>query len=209
MPEPDSPETAISEIEKLFLDIIPDIPSVVRQACQSLSYQPDKMELDGLCQRIALLLMDKDFHTLRSFSNGSKPQTWLFTIARRYILRHLQMRKRETPLEDLSPDSFITQPDQEEKLILEEREKFLLAVIGKLTEHERKLFFLIIQGLKAEEIAKEMRIKKESVYPKKSELIKKLQSIVNTIWAFSIMAGNSENLFARTLRFLSEIALNE
>lgn len=180
MPKPDSPETAISEIEKLFLDIIPDIPSVVRQACQSLSHQADKMELDGLCQRIALLLMDKDFHTLRSFDNRSERQTWLFTIAKRYILRLLQKQKREVHLDDLPPDSFTALPVQEEKLILEEREKLLLTAVDKLTDRERKLFYLIAQGLKAEEIAKQMQIKHKSVYPKRDALIKKLRKITRS-----------------------------
>ncbi len=180
MPKPDSPETAISEIEKLFLDIIPDIPPAVRKACQNLGHHPDHVEFDGLVSRIMMLLIDNDFHTLRSFSNGSKPQTWLFTIAKRYIVRRFRKQKKETPLEDFPPDLFTTQPDQEERLISEEREKLLQAAIGKLTEREQNLFYLIAQGLKAEEIAKDMRIKKESVYPKKSALIKKLNKIVNS-----------------------------
>jgi RNA polymerase sigma factor (sigma-70 family) len=179
MPKSDSPKPANSEIENLFLDIIPLIPAVVRQACLSLNHYPDQMEFDGLCQRIVLLLMDKDFHTLRSFDNRSEPQTWLFTIAKRLILRRLKEQKRELPLEDLPPDSFTTQPVLEEKLIWEEEEKLLQAAVGKLTKRERKLFGLILQGLKAEEIAKEMRIKKESVYPEKNALIKKLQNIIN------------------------------
>ncbi len=179
MPKPDSPEPAISEIEQLFLDTIPLIPPVVRQACQSLNHHPNQMEFDGFASRIMMLLMDNDFHTLRSFGNGSKPQTWLFTIAKRLILRRLKEQKRELPLEDLPPDSFTTQPVQEEKLIWEEEEKLLQAAVSKLAKGERKLFGLMLQGVKAEEIAKELGIKKESVYPKKSALIKKLQKIAN------------------------------
>lgn len=179
MPKSDSHETAISENEQLFLDIVPQIPIAVRQACQSLNHHPNQMEFDGFVSRIMMLLLDNDFHTLRSFSNGSKPQTWLFTIAKRLIIRRLKAQKRELPLEDFSPDSFTAQPDQEEKLISEENGKRLFAAVNKLIERERKLFHLILQGAKAEEIAKEMRIKKESVYPKKSALIKKLQKIAN------------------------------
>lgn len=179
MPKPNLPEPAIREIEKLFLDIIPDIHSAVRQACQSLGHHPDKVEFDGLVSRIMMVLMDNDFHTLRSFGNDSKPQTWLFTIAKRHILHLLDKRKREMPLDDLPPDSFTTQPDQEKKLIEEEQGKLLLTAVGKLTEHEQKLFVLIMRGLKAGEIAKELKIKKESVYREKNDLMKKLQSIIN------------------------------
>ncbi len=179
MPKPDSPEPAISQIEKLFLDIFPQIPIAVRQACQNLSHYPDQTEFDGLVSRIVMLLIDNDFHTLRSFDNRSEPQTWLFTIAKRLILRRLKTQKRELPLEDFSPDSFAAQPEQEKNLLSEEQEKLLLAAIGKLTEHERKLFYLIAGGLNGEEIAKELGIKKESVYPEKSALIKKLKNIIN------------------------------
>lgn len=179
MPKSDSPVPVISEIEQLFLDIISQIPPAARQACQSLNHHPNQMEFDGFVSRIVMLLLDNDFHTLRSFDNRSEPQTWLFTIAKRLIMRRLKDQKRELPLEDLPPDSFTTQPDQEEKLISQENGKWLLVAVSELTEHERTLFDLILQGAKAQEIAKEMGIKKESVYPKKSALIKKLQKIAN------------------------------
>lgn len=178
MPKSDSPEAATSEIEKLFLEIIPHIPAAVRQVCQSLNHHPDDMEFDGLVSRIMLLLMDNDFHTLRSFENSSKLQTWLYTIARRQILRQLRKRKKEVHLEDLPPDSLTIQPDQEEKLLSEEREKLLQTAVSKLSEHDRKLLHLVAQKLSAEEIAEEMNIKRESVYPEKSDLLKKLRKII-------------------------------
>jgi RNA polymerase sigma-70 factor (ECF subfamily) len=181
MPKSNSPEIAISDIEQLFLDAIPLIPPVVRQACQSLNHHPNPLEFDGFVSRIVMLLLDNDFHTLRSFDNRSELQTWLFMIAKRLILRRLKAQKRELPLEDLPPDSFTTQPVQKEKLIWEEEEKLLQAAIGKLTERERKLLDLILQGVEAEEIAKEMGIKKESVYAKKSALIKKLKRLFNAV----------------------------
>lgn len=179
MPKSDSPKPAISEIEQLFLDIVPQIPIAVRQACQSLNHHPNKMEFEGFVSRIVMLLLDNDFHALRSFDNRSEPQTWLFTIAKRLILRRLKEQKRELPLEDLPPDSFITQPVQEEKLIWEEEEKLMQAAVSKLTKRERKLLGLILQGAKTEEIAKEMGIKRESVYAKKSAVMRKLQKIIN------------------------------
>jgi len=52
MPKSDSPKPVISEIEQLFLDIIPLIPAVVRQACQSLNHHPNQMEFDSFVSRI-------------------------------------------------------------------------------------------------------------------------------------------------------------
>lgn len=180
MPKKDSPKKVINDARKLLEEILDDIPAAVRQACRSLGHHPDKMEFCGFVSRITLLLMDDDFHTLRSFANDSAPQTWLFKIAYRHILHLLQKRKRDEPLEDLPPDSFPIPPDQEEKLISEEREKLLQAAVGRLTEHEQKLFNLITHGLTAEEIANEMGVKKDSVYREKSALIKKLQNLIRT-----------------------------
>jgi hypothetical protein len=38
-PKLDSEEPSGNDVEKLFLDIIPEIPTVIRQACQSLCYR--------------------------------------------------------------------------------------------------------------------------------------------------------------------------
>ena len=177
MPKKDSPEKAINAARKLFEEILDDIPIAVSQACRNLGHHPSKMEFEGFVSRITLLLMDNDFHTLRSFANGSTSKTWLFTIAKRHILHLLQKQKREARLEDLPPNSFPIPPDQEQQLILEEREKHLLVAISKLTERERKLFYLITQELSAEEIANKMGVKKDSVYRGRSALIKKLQNM--------------------------------
>jgi len=178
MPKLDSEEPSGNDVEKLFLDIIPEIPTVIRQACQSLCYHPDQTEFDGLVQRVVLLLMDNDFHTLRAFANASKPQTWLFTIARRYILFRLKERGRVVSLDDMPPDSFTVQPDQEEWLLSKEREEMLQEVVGKLTEREQKLFSLLRQGSSVAKMAEEMKIKKRSASVMKRALIKKLQRII-------------------------------
>ncbi len=184
MPKSDSQVPASNNMEKLFLDILPEIPIVVRQACQNLNYRPDQMEFDGLVQRILLLLMDNDFHTLRSFANQSKPQTWLFTIARRYILRVLQKRKRELPLEELPPDALVVLSDVEETLLAKERQEILQLLESKLTERELELFGLLQKGQNIERIAEVMKIKRRSASAMKRALIKKLQNIISGKLAF-------------------------
>src|SRR5262249_51155867 len=97
------------EIEDIFQIVL----SVARRACHTLGHYPDRMELDDLGQRIILLLMKNDYSTLRSFNHESSQQTWLYTIARRYIAEYLRERKKFVGLETLPADSFIAQPDQE------------------------------------------------------------------------------------------------
>ncbi len=180
MPGTDSPEPANNDVEKLFLqDILPIVPAVVGQACAKLNYHPGQTELDGLVQRVVLLLIDEDYRVLRSFDRRSEPQTWLFTIARRYILRRLREQGRIVSLDDMPPDSFTFQPDQEEWLLAKEREELLQAAYNKLSKREQKLYRLLSQpSLTAAEIARTMGIKRESVYKEKQRLIKKIQKII-------------------------------
>ncbi len=178
MPGPNPPEPANEEMKSLLVEMWPLIPAAVRRACHSLEHHPDQMELDGLASRITLLLMDNDFHTLRSFTNRSKPQTWLYTIARRLILHRIQEQGGKVSLDDLSPDSLVSQSNQEEKLFAEEIEKLLLAAVSKLTAREQELFSLIRQGLKPGEVAKVMGIKRSSVDNETAALKKKLRRII-------------------------------
>ncbi len=184
MPGTDSQEPA-DEMKEMFESIRHYIPVVVRQACGNLKYPPEPMELDGLEQRVALSLIENDYHTLRSFAHHSEPQTWLYTIAKRKVLERLREQKRMLNLEDVLLAAFTSQPDQEERLISEEeekkREKILLAALGKLTPHERKLFSLMRRGLKADEVAKEMGITKRSAYTEMSDLKKKLRGIIEEL----------------------------
>lgn len=111
------------EMKKLFESIRHHLPTVVRQACGNLKYSPEPMELDGLEQRVALSLIENDYHPLRSFAHHSEPQPWLYTIAKRKVLERLRQQKRMLSLEDVLPAAFTSQPDQEERLISEEEEK--------------------------------------------------------------------------------------
>lgn len=177
MPSPNLPEPD-DEMQKLLLEMWLLIPAAVRKACHSLDHHPDQVELDGLSSQIVELLIDNDFHTLRSFDNCSKQQTWLYTIARRHILHLLQEQKRKSSLEDLPPDSLIFQPNQEENLLLKEQRELLLAAAGKLTEHEWDLLSLMMQELKPGEIARVLGINRGSVDNEETALKKKLRRII-------------------------------
>jgi RNA polymerase sigma factor (sigma-70 family) len=165
-------------VERLFSDLFPIIPKVVSQACANLGYHPDQMGSDDLVQGIILLLIADEYRVLRSFDRRSQPQTWLYTIARRYILRRLLEQGRIVSLDDLLPDTFKISLDPDEQLLSKEKGKILHAAAGKLTEREQKLFGLLRQGLSVEEIAVEMKVKRRSASVMKRNLIKKLQRII-------------------------------
>jgi len=173
-----SREPANDDVKKLFEDILPDIPKVVRKACLSLGRNPDWMDTGEFAQQIRILLWKNDYHVLRSFKHESEPETWLFTIAKWLILHWLREQDGMESLEDKPPDSFVVQQNQEEKLLSKEREEMLREAVSKLTEHDKKLYGLSRQERSRKEIAEEMRIKKQSVSSERDALMKKLKRIV-------------------------------
>jgi RNA polymerase sigma factor (sigma-70 family) len=165
--------------ERLFEEILSDIPLVVHRACHSLGHHPRRMEFEGIVQQVTLLLIDRDYYTLRSFRRLSSLQTWLFTIVRRHLVRQIQRQSREMSLADIPRVSLSAQPEQEKRLIAKEEMKRLLAAVNKLTDRERKLFQLLcMDGLSASDIAEEMGIKLESVYSKRFALIVKVRRMI-------------------------------
>jgi RNA polymerase sigma factor (sigma-70 family) len=165
--------------EGLFDEILSDIPLVVHRACHSLGHRPRRTEIEGIIQGIVLLLIDRDYYTLRSFKRLSSLQTWLFTIVRRQLVRQIQRQNREMSLEDLPRASLYTQPEQEKTLIAKEEMRRLSVAVNKLTDRERKLFRLCCRdGLSASEIAEEMGIKLKSVYSEKFALILKVRKMI-------------------------------
>jgi RNA polymerase sigma-19 factor, ECF subfamily len=165
--------------ERLFEEILSVIPLVVHRACHSLGYHPRRMESEAIVQQVILLLIDRDYYTLRSFRRLSSLQTWLFTVVRRYLVRQIRRQSKEMSLEDLPMTSLSAQPEQEKMLIAEEETKRLSVALNKLTDRERKLFQLLcMDGLSASEIAEEMGIKLKSVYSKRFALILKVRRMV-------------------------------
>jgi RNA polymerase sigma factor (sigma-70 family) len=168
-------------LERLFAEILLDIPYVVAQACRSLGRHPSQMDFEDVVQQVILLLIDDDYYNLRSFKRLSSPRTWLFSVVRRYLIRQIRRQNRETSLIPFPPDSLPLQPEQENKLIDEERAGRLAKALSRLTDRERRLFRLLCSDeLSACEIAKEMRIKPESVYRERVTLIKKIGKMVRS-----------------------------
>ena len=181
MSRTDSQEHANNDVENLFLqNICPIIPKVIGQVCARLGHYPSQTELDDYVQEIIESLIEDDRHVLLSFDRRSKPQTWLYTIARRHILRLLQKQSKMESLDDMPADSsvFIVQPDQEKRLIAKEMGAIYQAAFSKLSKREQKLLILWLQERSIEEIAIEMGIKKRSVSREIIVVINKLQRIV-------------------------------
>jgi len=123
-------------------------------------------------------LIEDDYRRLRSFDGRSKFETWLHKVTRNCVGQYFGKRRREkrtVNVCDISPDALSYQPAQEMTLIDEEALKAFWAILKRLSGRKRQLMELLLHGLKPEEIAEEMGIKIESIYAKKSALLKEIQ----------------------------------
>jgi RNA polymerase sigma factor (sigma-70 family) len=81
-------------------------------------------------------------------------------------------------VDDLSPETLRYRANQEERLIGDNERITLHTIISRLPDRKRRLMQLDLQGLKSREIAIEMGIKIESVYRRKSALLKEIQGLI-------------------------------
>jgi RNA polymerase sigma factor (sigma-70 family) len=169
------------ELNELLSEIFKILPKIVHKVCGRLNHPLSSIELDGYVQGILLLLIDRNCHTLRSFQHNSEITTWLFTIANRHIVHRLQMQQKLINLEELPGSAFAVEPEQESTVLTREREALLNSAVTTLTDHEQRLFHLLLQGLKTEEIAKDLKIEKRSVYSEKGSLIRKLRQTIQSV----------------------------
>ena len=174
----DHPADSIRDVKELFDSLRPRIRTTVEQACASLDPHPQPANLDDFVEEIDLLLRENDYARLRSFRHDSAPETWLFTMAKRHIGKQLRRQRKLVGLDDLPPSSFTSEPDQEKKVILEEVVSIILDSQSHLTPGEKRLFILLREDKSDMEIAETLKIKKESVWRKKSIPFKKIRKII-------------------------------
>lgn len=148
---------------ELFAQAEALLDNALRFACLHYHHPPPPEEMERLRQRLIVLLVEDDYRRLRTYDQRAKLVTWLQTMANRCVSQFLRQEGRYTSLEDAQIEGSTQLPTQEELLLEKERAELLEKVLGKLTPHERKLFELLRQGQKPKEIARELRIKVESL----------------------------------------------
>ena len=167
--------------EELYQEALSLLEPIARAAFSRRHHFPSPDDVARLCDRLRFSLWKDDYHKLRSFKGEAQLSTWLGTVAYHEAIAFLKEARKHVPLEDAPPHIFDRMPEQEESLLHKEQEHLLAqAVLHKLTPTERELYELAIrQELKAEEVAKRMNVKKESVYSMKKDLKKKLEKLLN------------------------------
>jgi RNA polymerase sigma factor (sigma-70 family) len=177
----DSQDPDIPDVEQLIIKLLPKVSKAVRRVYR---HPTNQCEIEDITQDVLVLLMENDYHRLRSFDGLSKIETWMHTIVRHCVGQYLWKRrweKENVSLDDLSPDALSYHPTQEKMLIDEDEYQ---AILSSLPERGKLLMQLALQGLKTEEIAKELGIKISSVYREKSIQYKKLRKLVEGQWIF-------------------------
>jgi RNA polymerase sigma factor (sigma-70 family) len=170
------PETASRDWEnrkELFNFLRPRIPLVVEQVCARINPR-QAADREDFVETIDLMLRENEYAILDSFQGQSDPTTWLFSIARNYILDQLRKQRRMTSLGDLSPDALVARPDQERSVFAGE---LVRMARSRLTPSEKRLFNLWLLGWSNTEMADALGIQVTSVENKKSRMFKKIRDM--------------------------------
>ncbi len=140
--------------------------------------------IDDLTAEIEYNLIKNDYRNLRSFQHKSSFKTWVKTITFHHLGDFLRKQKKAPiSLSDISniPLSNIPTPEK----ILAEHDRLELAqqALASLSEREQLLLRLcVVEELHPKDVAEMMGIKIESVYQRKSTIIKKLQVFIVAKW---------------------------
>ncbi len=164
----------------LVVTLLPDIRRFVRRSFVIYKRYPQAADVEDMTQQIVVLLIEDDYHRLRTFDDQkSSLEAWLWKVVKHQVIRHLQSQKVMIRLEELPPESIIYEADQEKGVLSGERGRRAQAAIARLSEREQQLFRLCLcEELCASEIAKQMRVKVNSVYRSKNGVIEKLKMIL-------------------------------
>ncbi len=167
--------------EELFAQALPLLNGTVRLACRRCHHHPTLEDVERLSQRLVVLLMENDYHVLRSYKQRAEFQTWLQTVANHHVNDFLRRERRKVCLYDMPPDFFTAQPLQENEIWENEKVKLLGKVVKRLTKQEQQLFASLLAEMTIVEIVHEKDVQVESGYQAKSRLIKKLQRLISEL----------------------------
>jgi len=172
--QPDHPSR---DVKELFDSLRPHFPVTVQQICAIHYPRLQQADFEDFVEEIDLLLREDDYSRLRSFHGDSALETWLFSVAKHHIEKQLRRQRRMVSLDDLPPDSFVSEPDQETIASLNEIERIALDDQSKLTPGEKIVFKLWLKGWSDQQISEILEIKIASVQSEKSRMFRKIRQM--------------------------------
>ena len=178
MPEAKPASSEKHDLEELFAKAVTLLDEVVRNALRRYQRKHTADDVERFKQRLKVLLLKDNLKLLSDVQDSERLKAWLQQVADHLVLRVLKKESRQVGLDDLPPEKLIQSPEQEEIVWKKEQMNLLRKSLKRLTQTERKLFALMWDGMKPDEIAKTLSIKKESVYRQRNALIEKLRRSV-------------------------------
>lgn len=172
-----APSPKIVDLAKLIQDSVPLIRQSTVLAFKHYNYATSQDEISDICQQIILQLIEDHYRRLRLFdSRKASFPTWLKSVARHHISNYILRQRKTLSLDELPFDSVSCPPNQEESIILRDRDERLEAILGKLRTRDQQLIRLLcIDGRSAVDVARIMRMKVGSVYWRKHQILKRLR----------------------------------
>lgn len=170
-----------SDYENTVMKMLPEIRNSVHLVCLPHKHKADREEINDICQQIVLLLIEDDHRRLRLFKQRSSIETWLRTVVKNHVGRHLRRQKQWQRAEKLSMELFLSHIALEKEILSKERRGILQSVVPKLNRRERQLFDLLCEDdLNLSDIANLLDVKAGTLRKRKHDLIEKLRKLVES-----------------------------
>ena len=179
MPDSESTPDMIADahLHALVLQFYPDIADIVRYICLRYQHIPTRDEVEEFRGQIVLLLYTNDCHRLKTFDPARGAfKTWLTKVIEHHIPTQLKRQQAWDGLDVILPGKLLTEGTQELNMMQQEQRTAITAEIEKLSAGQRQLIRLICNDLPVAEIAKQMKIKPESVHRMKHQVIQKIKA---------------------------------
>ena len=174
-PMPDS--KSIQEWQEFIAESRAIIKTAVVNVYRKYNGYAPPDDVEELTEKIILLLLDHDCHKIQTYdpSKGDL-KTWLPSVVRNSVWAFIEKKRKWDSLEETVAEKLMEQPKQELNIILQEQQIALTKEIEKLSEHDRRLILLIYNEMPIAEIAKRLKIKPDSVYRMKHQIIQKIRA---------------------------------
>lgn len=146
----------LSNYERLIIELKPLLKIALQKSFRIYCLQLSHAEIEDHTQEIILRLIENDYRRLRTFDQKSSLRTWSWIVVKHYLINHFRGMRRTESLSDVSPDSVIIKPLQEDTIISMEKSKKLSSILTKLNDTEMLLFELLMIDMGSEQIALQM-----------------------------------------------------
>ena len=156
----------MSESEKLFVqNFLVENQAIIYKICRAYSNSGE--ELNDLTQEVAYQLWkSKD-----RFENKSKLSTWVYRVTLNVCMSYVRTTKIKTV--EMKDDLVSNEADNQDDLAL------LYEALRQLTENDKAIILLYLEGRKYEEIADIVGLSSVNVGVRITRIKKKLKEIIN------------------------------